>query len=45
MGKNEQKQIKPKTETPKEVETPQGVTVGMARYKPVPRFKSGCKNC
>lgn len=39
MGKDKQNKVK------HEVETPQGVTVGMGVYKPVPRFNNGCKNC
>lgn len=47
MGKDKQNEVNPEVETevkPVE-ETPQGVTVGMGVYKPVPRFSNGCKNC
>lgn len=47
MGKSKQKEVKP--EAVEEVrameETPQGVTVGMGVYKPIPRFRGNCKNC
>lgn len=46
MAKDEQKEIKPEAEEVKVMEeTPQGVTVGMGVYKPIPRFQSGCPNC
>lgn len=46
MGKDKQKEVKPEAEEVKSVEeTPQGVTVGMGTYKPIPRFRSGCNNC
>lgn len=46
MGKDKQKEIKPEAEEVKVVEeAPQGVTVGMGVYKPIPRFRGGCPNC
>lgn len=46
MAKDKQKEIKPEAEVVKAVEeAPQGVTVGMGVYKPIPRFRNGCKNC
>lgn len=45
MERDKQKEVKPETGVKAVEETPQGVTVGMGAYKPVPRFRSGCKNC
>lgn len=46
MAKDKQKEVKPENEVVKAVEkTPQGVTIGMGVYKPIPRFRSGCNNC
>lgn len=46
MGKDKQTEVKPEDEQGKTVEeTPQGVTVGMGAYKPIPRFRGGCPNC
>lgn len=46
MGKDKRNEVKPEAEDAKTVdETPQGVTVGMGVYKPLPRFRSGCNNC
>lgn len=47
MGKGERKDMNPETENEVKAdeEIPQGVTVGMGIYKPVPRFSNGCKNC
>jgi hypothetical protein len=45
MGKDKQKEVKPETEVKAVEETPQGVTVGMGVYKPIPRFRGGCPNC
>lgn len=45
MGKDKPKEIKPKTEVSNVETVPQGVTVGMGVYKPIPRFRGGCPNC
>lgn len=49
MEKDKRKEIKPEPELELEVaaveETPQGVTVGLGVYKPIPRFRGGCSNC
>lgn len=46
MAKDKQKEVKPEAEEVKAVEEiPQGVTVGMGVYKPIPRFRGGCNNC
>lgn len=46
MGKYKQKEVKPEAEEVKAAEeTPQGMTVGMGVYKPIPRFRGGCPNC
>lgn len=46
MEKDKQKEVKPEAEETKAVEeTPQGVTIGMGVYKPIPRFKGGCNKC
>lgn len=45
MGKDKQKEVKPEVEVKVVEETPQGVTVGMGGYKPIPRFRGGCNNC
>lgn len=45
MAKDKQKEVKPETEVKNVEEAPQGVTVGMGVYKPIPRFRSGCNNC
>lgn len=48
MGENKREGIKPekqKAEIPKKEETPDGVTVGMGTYKPIPKFRGNCKNC
>ena len=46
MAKDKQKEVNPETEEVKVVEDiPQGVTVGMGVYKPIPRFRGGCPNC
>lgn len=40
MGKTKQKQVE-------DIVQPKGMIVftGIDKYKPIPRFKSGCKNC
>lgn len=45
MAKDKQKEVEPEAEVKAAEETPQGVTVGMGVYKPIPRFRSGCNNC
>lgn len=45
MAKDKQKEVKPEAEVNVAEETPQGVTIGMGVYKPIPRFRSGCNNC
>lgn len=45
MAKDKPKEIKSETEVKAVEETPQGVTVGMDVYKPIPRFRGGCNNC
>lgn len=45
MGKDKQKDVKPDAEVKTVKEIPQGVTVNMGVYKPIPRFRGGCPNC
>lgn len=46
MAKDKQKEVTPEAVEVKVVEEiPQGVTVGMGVYKPIPRFRGGCPNC
>lgn len=45
MGKGESKQVNDGSIEVVLDETPQGVTVGIGSYKPVPRFKGYCPNC
>lgn len=45
MGKGKQEAVKPKDEVKQEEQTAYGVTIGMGVYKPIPRFRSNCKNC
>lgn len=47
MGKDKQKGIKPEDDVKTvEVEVaPQDTTIVTGTYKPIPRFRSGCKNC
>lgn len=45
MAKDKQKQVNPEPEAKAVEATPQGVTVGMGVYKPIPRFRGGCPNC
>lgn len=45
MAKDKQKEVTPEAEVHAVEEVPQGVTVGMGVYKPIPRFRSGCPNC
>lgn len=45
MGKGEQKQVNAEATEVAADDTPQGVTVGMGVYKPIPRFNGNCPNC
>ena len=45
MAKDKQKELRPEAEVKAAEETPQGMTVGMGVYKPLPRFRGGCPNC
>lgn len=45
MAKDKQKEVKSEPEVKAVEETPQGVTVDMGVYKPIPRFRGGCNNC
>lgn len=45
MGKDKQKGIKPEDDVKTVEVAPQDTTIVMGTYKPIPRFRSGCKNC